>query len=150
MTPPADARSLETALWQVPLLDAHTHVDPAHPVSRGLHDILLYHMVISDLYSAGCPSGARLSPDPDEDEAGARLQEALPFLPHIQNTACWWGVRIILGDLFGWHEPVTAENWRALDQRVRQAGAPAGTARAPPTAPGRDGLERPMSISAAS
>ena len=55
---------LEEALREIPLLDAHTHLDAAHLSARGLDDILLYHMVISDLYSAGCPEGARLSEMP--------------------------------------------------------------------------------------
>ena len=54
-------KSLEEGLEATPLLDAHTHLDAAHLSARGLHDILLYHMVISDLASAGCPSRARLS-----------------------------------------------------------------------------------------
>lgn len=33
------------------LLDSHTHLDPIHLTARGMYDILLYHMVISALYS---------------------------------------------------------------------------------------------------
>ena len=113
---------LEQALAQVPMLDAHTHLTCGKLSARGLHDILLYHMVVSDLYSAGCPSGARLTqfPDwPDRREAEARIAEALPYLKHIQNTSCFWGLRIILRDLYGWSEPITAGNWRKLDDQIR-------------------------------
>ncbi len=48
-------------LLKLPVIDAHTHVDALHLTARGLHDILLYHMIITELYSAGCPDGARLS-----------------------------------------------------------------------------------------
>ena len=48
---------LETALAEVPILDVHTHLVGGKLAARGLHDILLYHMVVSDLYAAGCPSG---------------------------------------------------------------------------------------------
>ena len=48
-------------LCSIPLLDAHTHLVDGKLGARGLHDILLYHMAISDLYAAGCPSGARLT-----------------------------------------------------------------------------------------
>ena len=60
----------------------------------GLHDILLYHMVVSDLYAAGCPSGRRLTQYPEwpsREEAAARIEEALPYLPYIRNTSSFWG-----------------------------------------------------------
>ena len=111
---------LEEALTEIPLLDAHTHLDAAHLSARGLDDILLYHMVISDLYSAGCPNGARLDEMPCIEESHTRLEQAIPYLPRIQNTSCSWMVRIILNDLYGWTEPVTADNWRKLDSLIRE------------------------------
>jgi hypothetical protein len=115
--------TLESALAEVPILDVHTHLCGARLAARGLHDILLYHMVVSDLYAAGCPSGARLTQFPNwatREEAHGRIQEALPYLPFIVNTSCHWGVRIILRDLYGWTEPVTADNWRRLDDLIRE------------------------------
>jgi hypothetical protein len=115
--------ALENALAEVPVLDAHTHLCGAKLAARGLHDILLYHMVVSDLYSAGCPSGARLTQFPTwatKEEAHQRIQEALPYLRYIQNTSGWWGVRIILCDLYQWNEPITPDNWRRLDDSVRE------------------------------
>jgi glucuronate isomerase len=111
---------LEEGLAGLPVLDVHTHLDAAHLPARGLHDILLYHMVISDLTSAGCPTSARLSADPDGAEAEARLREALPYLPYIQNTSCFWMVRIILRDLYGWTDPILPDNWRRLDGAIRE------------------------------
>ena len=108
---------LEEGLQTIPLLDAHTHLDAAHLSARGLADILLYHMVVSDLYSAGCPSGHRVEAGTEEE----RLQEALPFLPFIRNTSCFCGVRIILRDLYGFDEKITAENWQTLDEQIRTA-----------------------------
>ena len=117
------AHALENALAEVPVLDVHTHLCGAKLAARGLHDILLYHMVVSDLYAAGCPSGARLTQFPNwpaQEEAHHRLQEALPYLRSIQNTSGWWGVRLILRDLFQWTEPITSDNWRRLDDAVRE------------------------------
>ena len=117
------ALDLETALAEIPVLDVHTHLVGGRLGARGLHDLLLYHMVVSDFYAAGCPTGARLTQYPqwpDEAEAHGRVQDALPFLPHIQNTSSFWGVRLILADLYQWRDPITASNWRLLDARIRE------------------------------
>jgi hypothetical protein len=116
-------RSVEEALAQVPVLDIHTHLVGGKLGARGLHDVLLYHMVVTDLYSAGCPTGARLTQYPawpSDAEAAQRIQEALPFLPAIQNTSSFWGVRLILRDLYGWDEAITVNSWRKLDGLIRE------------------------------
>ena len=114
---------VEHALSAVPILDVHTHLCGAKLAAQGLHDVLLYHMIVSELYSAGCPSGARLTQFPDwpsKKEAQARILEALPYLRFIQNTSGWWGVRTILADLYDWREPITADSWRRLDDLIRE------------------------------
>lgn len=116
-------RELEDALAEVPVLDVHSHLVGGNLAARGLHDVLLYHMVVTELYAAGCPSGARLSQYPGwatPEEATARIEEALPFLSHIQNTSTFWGVRIILRDLHGWNDAITPGNWRTLDALIRE------------------------------
>jgi len=110
-------------IGEIEAIDAHTHINSAHMAARGLHDIMLYHMVVSDLYAAGCQSGHRLSDDPDEEEVTTRLKEAIPLLEHIQNTSCFWLMRTILSDLYDWNEFITHNNWRQLDTRVRDKNA---------------------------
>lgn len=105
---------------RIDAIDAHTHLDVAHLSARGLHDILLYHMVISDLYSAGCPDGARLSEDPTDEEIEYRITRALPYLPYVQNTSCFNMSRMILKDLYDWEEPVTASNWHVIHDIIRK------------------------------
>ncbi len=112
-------KNLFEALMTLPLMDAHTHVDASHLTARGLHDILLYHMLISELYSAGCPHGDRLSEEPDEDEITRRIESALPYIKHIQNTSCFWGAKIILKDLYAWDKPITKDNWREIHQIIQ-------------------------------
>jgi hypothetical protein len=106
MTTPDTVQSeLAEGLAEVPILDAHSHLVVANLTARGLHDVVLYHMVISDLYAAGCPSGNRLTEFPgwpDRSESNFRLAEAIPFLPRIRNTSNAWLVRRILADLFDW------------------------------------------------
>jgi glucuronate isomerase len=114
---------LEEALAELPCFDIHTHLVGGKLGARGLHDVLLYHMVISDLYSAGCPTGARLTQYPgwpDRREAHQRIAEAIPFWPRIRNTSSSWGVRLILANLYGWQEEITADNWRRLDALIRE------------------------------
>ncbi|MCX6991921.1 MAG: hypothetical protein NT011_02135 [Kiritimatiellaeota bacterium] len=116
-------KSLVVDLNSVPLLDAHTHLTGGKLGARGLHDVLLYHMSVSDLYGAGCPSGARLTEFPgwpSKEEAHARICEALPYLPLVKNTHIAWGIRIILSELYGWKEAVTEANWRKLDDLIRE------------------------------
>jgi hypothetical protein len=105
-------------LWSIPLLDVHTHLDADHLTARGLHDILLYHMVISDLVSAGCKSRSRLSENPNSEEYRPRIEEAIHYLGSIQNTGIYWGFKKILSDLYQWNERVTIDNWETLDALI--------------------------------
>lgn len=107
---------------KIELVDMHSHIDAAHPAARGLHDILLYHMVISELYAAGCPDGDRLPEEPTEEYALYRLERAVPYVKYIQGTSCFWGVRIILRDLYGWNDNITEENWRELHELIKSKG----------------------------
>jgi glucuronate isomerase len=119
----SNVRVVEEALAEVPVLDIHTHLVGGKLGARGLQDVLLYHMVVTDLYSAGCLSGGRLTQYPgwpSQVEAAQRIEEALPFLPAIQNTSSFWGVRLILRDLYEWWDPITPESWRKLDALIRE------------------------------
>jgi hypothetical protein len=114
---------ISEGLCSIPLLDAHTHLVDGKLGARGLHDILLYHMAVSDLYGAGCPSGARLTEYPSwpsKEEANGRIKEALPYLKYVYNTSISWGIRTVLEDLYGWKEPLTVDNWQRLDDMIRE------------------------------
>jgi hypothetical protein len=116
-------REIEEALQDVPLFDVHSHHVVSTPGARGLHDVLLYHMIVSDLYAAGCPSGARLAEfpaEPNATETDSRVIEALPYLTSIRNTSTAWALRTILADLYGWRTELTRENWRQLDGLIRE------------------------------
>lgn len=115
--------ALRQRIAQLPIIDAHTHLVGGKLGARGLHDVMLYHMAVSDLYAAGCPSGARLTQYPgwpDEEEARLRITEALPYLKHVRNTAISYGIRIILRDLYGIEEPISEGNWERIDAIIRE------------------------------
>ena len=114
---------LEQGLAEIPVIDMHTHLIGGRLAARGLHDVLLYHMVVTELYSAGCPSGKRLTEYPGcptREEAGHRISEALPYLRQIQNTGISWCLRMILADLYEWTQPITKDNWQRLDDLIRE------------------------------
>ena len=46
-------REILEGLSALPMVDVHTHLVDGHLGAKGLHDILLYHMSVSDLYAAG-------------------------------------------------------------------------------------------------
>jgi glucuronate isomerase len=112
---------IEQALAEIPLFDVHTHLIDGHLAAKGLHDVLLYHMLISELYAAGCPSGTRLTSFPrwpSREEACQRIEEAIPYLPYTRNTSMSWLLRYIMAELYDWHEPVTLDNWQKLDGMI--------------------------------
>ncbi|MBX7259084.1 MAG: hypothetical protein K1Y02_22165, partial [Candidatus Hydrogenedentes bacterium] len=113
-------RDIEEGLASFSWMDPHTHVDAAHLTARGLDDILLYHMVVSDLFAAGCPSGSRLDEDRSQKDAHTRLAEAIPYLARARNTFMASGLRAILVDLYNWREPINESNWRRLDEIIRE------------------------------
>lgn len=104
----------------LPVIDVHSHVDLTHLSARGLHDVLLYHMVVSELYSAGCPDGKRLSEWPSEEESRMRIMNAIPYLKHIRYTSTFFYVKKILKDLYNFEEELTEENWERADRIIRE------------------------------
>ena len=122
---------VEEGLSQLPMFDVHTHLTCGHLGARGLHDVLLYHMMVSDLYSAGCPDGSRLTEfpgEPSKSEAEERIGRALPYLQKARNTSTGWILRQILEGLYGWNEPITEENWRHLDKLIKERSSDPGWA----------------------
>src|SRR5580765_1370352 len=80
-------------------------------------------MVVGAYPRRTMPNRARLTQFPNwpgKQEAHQRIKEALPYLPLISNTRGWWGVRIILRDLYDWTDPITSDNWQRLDDQVRE------------------------------
>jgi hypothetical protein len=108
-------------LTQTPKIDIHTHLSADRLMARGLDDILLYHMVNSELYSAGCPYGARVAEDRSEAQAEERIAAAVPYLPRIRNTSLYHAVVVILRDLYGWDQEISSDNWKKLHERIKES-----------------------------
>ena len=117
------SKEILNALNEMELYDVHTHLDAKHITARGLSDILLYHMVVTELYSAGCPSGDRIPEFADSNEIERRIEEAIPYLPKIANTSLYKAVKDILKDLYDWEEPIELGNWRILDELIKKKSA---------------------------
>lgn len=111
---------LSRQISEIPLVDVHTHIDLSHLSARGLHDLLLYHMIISELYSVGCPDGMRLSELPDDAEAETRIARAIPYIQQVQYTSCYSILKKTLSGLYGFSDEITADNWRRLHSQIRE------------------------------
>ncbi len=120
---------LETALQDVPFICIHAHLDPKQLTAQGLHHILLYHMPLSELYSAGMPDGDRLSWYASKDEAKARIEAALPYLKYVRNTSLQWISKRILADLYDWKNQITEKNWREIDAAIAKKSKDVGWAK---------------------
>jgi hypothetical protein len=44
---------------------------------------------------------------------------AAAYRKYVRNTSIFWGIRLVLEDLYGWKEPVEAQNWQRLDALIR-------------------------------
>ncbi len=124
----ASSEDLGQALAEVPMADVHTHLSQDRLGARGLADVALYHMVISDLYAAGCPDGQRVLEPHDPAVAARRLERAAPFFARTANTSNAWMLRAILRDLYDWDEPITSANWERLDGIIRERSSDTGWA----------------------
>jgi glucuronate isomerase len=85
------SRDLYSALCAIPLIDPHSHIDPASPVSRSLDDILGYHYYTELAHSAG------MSHEPLRRETSPRerVKAILGHMGRFDNTVQYaWFVEI--------------------------------------------------------
>jgi glucuronate isomerase len=110
---PSDSlvRDLTAALTDVPLIDPHSHIDPHHPVSKSLDDILGYHYYTELAHSAGMPQTLLAKDAP----ARERVREIVKYMARFDNTAQYaWFVDIAKTFLGFTGDHVTAADADAL------------------------------------
>src|SRR5215813_3721519 len=77
------ARDLYTEICRIPLIDAHSHINPHQPTARSLDDILGYHYYTELAHSAGMdPAPLAAGVEPRE-----RVRAILYQMVHFDNTA---------------------------------------------------------------
>ena len=124
-------REIFELLGSVPKIDIHTHLSADRLMARGLDDLLLYHMLNTELYAASHlegehPDGARVPEDRTEALALARIEPAVRALPRIRNTSLSWVFRRIIADLYDWKGELDSTNWRKLHERIKERNAADG------------------------
>jgi glucuronate isomerase len=76
------AQDLYAEMCRIPLIDAHTHINPRQPTARDLGDILGYHYYTELAHSAGMDKAA-IAPSVDPRE---RVRAILYHMTHFDNT----------------------------------------------------------------
>ena len=85
------AQELYTEICHIPLIDAHSHIDPRQPTARSLDEILGYHYYTELAHSAGMDM-APLAPGVEPRE---RVRAILYHMTHFDNTAQYqWFIEI--------------------------------------------------------
>jgi glucuronate isomerase len=85
-------QSLTAALDAIPLIDSHSHIEPASPVSKSLDDILGYHYYTELAHSAGMPQDVLQAGVNPKD----RCREIIRWMDRYDNTAQYaWFVDIV-------------------------------------------------------
>lgn len=104
------------ALREMPILDVHSHISVDHPHARDISDILFYHFLRRELYSAGLLDDNYLvSEAPLED----RVSRFFEYVPYIENTATFWCLRKILEDVYEVPRgEISSSNWRDIQHFI--------------------------------
>ncbi|NOY08134.1 MAG: hypothetical protein GXP33_04750 [Spirochaetes bacterium] len=110
-------QDLKDALPDCKSIDTHSHVKMEKPTANDLWEIISYHYIMTELYSAGLPADLIKSTDTAQD----KVKKVLPYLKRIKNTVMTKILMDILRDLYQLEEPfLNEENWEKTDAVVQQ------------------------------
>ncbi|HEV2971808.1 MAG TPA: glucuronate isomerase [Pirellulales bacterium] len=109
-------KRLFAELNSIALIDPHTHIDPRHPASETLADLLGYHYFTELIHSAGMPREQIEQRGLHPKELVARL---VGGLEPLENTIQYSWLIETAREFFGFDdERITAKNWESLYDRA--------------------------------
>ncbi len=112
-----DREELYQEIAQIPIIDVHSHLNRGQLTPPSIDKILLYHMVMYPLRSAGVPEEmlwpGKGKPGPDRKELYRRFAEAWPGMV---NTGFAQMLEGILRELYDFDEPVTIDSLPRLEE----------------------------------
>jgi len=103
-------------LKRIPVVDAHCHINSEKPQAQSIGDILFYHFLKCEIYSAGGDDTFLISNASLEE----KMDYFLKYLPVIENTTTWWCVKKILKDLYDLKEPLNHKNWQNIQKEIEK------------------------------
>ena len=119
MTADSLYRDILAEIKEIPILDVHSHISTDCPQAKNLSDILFYHFVRREVYSAGLPDDNFLV---SQAPLGERIARFLPYLEHIEHTTTFWCVRKIIKDIYGIPEGINRHNWQEVEKKIKERG----------------------------
>src|SRR4051812_19638364 len=106
-------------LERIPLIDAHTHINPHRPAAQTLDDLLGYHYYTELAHSAGLAHEAVAAGAEPQERVRAVMRQAA----HFENTVQWSWFEAIARTFLGFTgERVTAADadglWSAAASKM--------------------------------
>lgn len=112
------AQRLREGLQELPVFDIHSHFgNYGYWQAKHLADLVSYHWLSIELgRAAGTVFSSRPGNDPD-----AYMEHTAPWFRYVRHSANHHALISMLRELYGFRDPtITPENWRSLDQRIRE------------------------------
>lgn len=104
------AQRLYDEIRQIPLIDPHSHINPAAPAAASLNDVLGYHYYTELAHSAGLPK-AKIEQTTGFEQA----EQIVGHLAHVSNTVQYSWLIDLAQTFFGFaDDELTLDNLRTL------------------------------------
>ena len=112
-------QSILNSIEKLPILDVHSHISVDQPQCRDLSDILFYHFMRRELYSAGLADDNFLVSDAPFEK---RIGEFFNYKPLVENTTTYWCIKKILNEIYQIKDgDVYPDNWEEIQQQIIQS-----------------------------
>lgn len=107
-------KKLYDAFDSIPKIDVHTHLPLEIPAAHRASDLVFYHMLFSELRSAGmteAPPDRRRDEDDSHVDWPAMMRKTVPYFRRTANTAVCRAFVGLCRDLYGITRPVVDEGF---------------------------------------